>query len=95
MPRKSHSAPAAAPNVEPAGEFTMPAGTYAVLKRVPIVWWSETDAKASIAASTGQLVASVGKRLAYLIRVGLVERRPALYGSLDDAEIKRVDHAPK
>lgn len=48
---------------------------FAVLKGVPAEWWSEDDAKSQIALATGQDVKTVARRLGYLRRVQLVERR--------------------
>lgn len=54
---------------------TLSARLFAVFKRVPLEWWPEDDVKSQVAIATGQDVKTVARRLVWLRRLHLVERR--------------------
>lgn len=59
--------------------------TYAVLSRVPNEWMHEETVKEEISRHTNQVAGSVSRRIAQLIRLQLVQRRPAA----DGPEVRR------
>lgn len=56
-------------------DITLTPGDYAVFSRVPLEWWNEQEVIREISSVTGEAKATVGKRLGYLYRLRLVERR--------------------
>lgn len=56
-------------------DITLTPGDFAVLSRVPLVWWDENNVVLEISFALTETKATVRKRLAYLYRMRLVERR--------------------
>jgi len=55
--------------------LTLSPVTYQVYRRVPSLWWNETEIRTEIAAALNLSIANVARRLAPLVHNGLVERR--------------------
>lgn len=58
-------------------DITLTPETFDVFKRIPVEWFDEGDAKRAIAAVRNEPVENIARRLAWLVRQGLVERRGA------------------
>jgi hypothetical protein len=66
---------AAAGGVRMVEDITLTPGDFAVLSRVPLVWWDENNVVLEISFALTETKTTVRKRLAYLYRLRLVERR--------------------
>ena len=73
----------------PLTGLTLTPPTYQVFRRVPEFWIDELTARREIAVALAYSALEVGKRLDYLRRIGLLERRrsPKIGG---EYEIRRV-----
>jgi predicted transcriptional regulator len=56
-------------------DITLTPGDFAVLSRVPLVWWDESNVVLEISFALTETKATVRKRLAHIVALRLVERR--------------------
>lgn len=61
--------------------------TYEVLRRVPNEWMHMQTVKEEISRATNQPASGITRRLSYLVRVSLVDQRPAVNGP----EVRRIN----